>query len=334
MSMQLRAPLHGKVILTGASGFIGSNLRAALQAGGADVVSLVRAESPVSKHGRSIAVDYADLEALERVMREEAPDYVFHLAGATKGITYEDFWHANVVPTKNLIEALAREHPTLKRFLFVSSQTAYGPSNEGPATRETDVPRPIEHYGRSKLEAEQVVESYGQRVRWTIIRPSGVYGPADVDAFALFKSAKTGVNLFYGNRDNRISMVYVDDLVQAIVDAAESERTIARGYFISDGHPYTWAEFQKHVVAAVGKRTFTLNLPSFVVPLAGIAGELLTAVDHKPRLLNRQKALLGAQEAWVCSPEAARKDFDYRPTIDVADGTRRTYRWYVENKWL
>lgn len=334
MSMQLRAPIRGKVLVTGASGFIGSNLRDALIAGGAEVVSLVRAVSPASRHGRSVAVDYADLDGLKRLVREERPDYVFHVAGATKGVSYEDFRLANVLPTQNLIEALASDHPSVKRFVFVSSQTAYGPSNAGPPTRESDEPKPVEHYGRSKLEAERVVQQYGARLPWTIIRPSGVYGPADVDVFVLFKSAKTGVNLFFGNREKRMSMVYVDDLVEAIVAAAQAERSVGRGYFISDGKPYSWAEFQQHIVAAVGKRTFSLNLPSFVVPIAGRAGELMTALDGKPRLFNRQRALMDAQEAWVCSPEAARMDFDYQPRVDVAEGTRKTYRWYVANKWL
>ncbi|MDB4990426.1 MAG: UDP-glucose 4-epimerase [Myxococcaceae bacterium] len=334
MSMQLRSPIRGKVFVTGASGFVGSNLRAALLAGGADVVSLVRAVSPSSTQGRSAAVDYADLAGLKRLMREERPDYVFHVAAATKGVSYEDFRLANVLPTQNLIEALASEHPSVKRFLFVSSLTAYGPSNLGPPKRESDVPQPIEFYGQSKLEAERVVEGYGERVAWTIIRPPTVYGPAEVDAFALFKAAKNGVSLFFGNEDKQTSAIYVDDLVQAIVDAAQSDRTRGRGYFVTDGVDYTWREFQKHVTAAVGRRTLRVNLPSFLVPAASMAGELLTSIDKKPRLLNRQKAVLDAQQAWLCSADAAREDFGFRADVDIAEGTRRTHRWYVENKWL
>lgn len=334
MSIQLRSPIAGKVIVTGASGFIGGHLRDALLAGGADVLSLVRASSPASKHGRAVAVDYGDLPALRRIIASERPDYVFHVAAATKGVTYEDFRRANVVPTLHLLEALASEHPTLKRFLFVSSQTAYGPSNLGPPKRESDAREPVEHYGRSKLEAEQAVESYGTRLAWTIVRPSAVYGPAEVDMFTLFRAAKAGVNLFFGNEKKRLSAVYVDDLVEAIVDAAQSERTRSRGYFISDGVPYTWAELQRHIISAVGKRTLRVNLPGFLVPIAGLAGELLTAVDSKPRLANRQKTTLDAQQAWLCSPDAARADFGFTPRVEVAEGMRRTYRWYVENKWL
>jgi len=334
MSMQLRMPIRGKVIVTGASGFIGGHLRDALIDGGADVVSLVRAASPQSKKGRTADIDYADLAGLRRLMEEERPDYVFHVAGATKGVRYDDFRLANVVPTLNLLEALATGHPGVQRFVYVSSLTAYGPSNLGPPKRECDARTPVEHYGRSKLEAEQAVESYGDRLPWTIVRPAAVYGPAEVDMFTLFRAAKLGINLYFGNRDKRLSAVYVDDLVEAIVDAAQSERTRGRGYLISDGVSYTWDEVQRHIVAAVGKRTLHVSLPSFLVPAAGLAGELLTAIDRKPRLLNRQKAIMDAQVAWLCTPEAARADFGFEPRVFMAEGTRRAYAWYVENKWL
>jgi nucleoside-diphosphate-sugar epimerase len=334
MTFRLRHPVAGKVLITGTSGFIGSNLRDALLAGGAEVVSLLRPVSPPSSKGRSIGVAYEDLAGLTRVMADEKPDYVFHVAGATKGVSYDDFRRANVVPTANLAEALATAHPGVKRYLFVSSLTAWGPSNDGPPKRESDPPQPVEHYGRSKLEAERALEKYRDRIPWTIVRPAAVYGPAEVDMFTLFKSAKMGINLFFGNRDKRMSAVYVDDLLDAMVEAVQSAQTLHRGYFISDGIPYTWHDFQKHVIAAVGRRAFHLNLPAFVVPVAGLAGELLTAVDRKPRLLNRQKAQMDAQSAWLCSIEAAQRDFGFAPRVAVDEGTRRAYSWYVANGWL
>jgi nucleoside-diphosphate-sugar epimerase len=334
MTLQLRAPLGGKALVTGTSGFIGGHLRDALVAAGTDVLQLLRGASPSSQRARSVVVDYEDAAALRDVIARERPDYVFHVAGSTKGVQYDDFRRGNVVPTQNLIDALAAEHPGVKRFVHVSSLTAYGPSNAGPPKRESDPREPVEFYGRSKLEAERTVEALGERIPWTIVRPAAVYGPAEVDMFTLFKAAKLGVNLFYGNRDKRFSAVYVDDLVQAIVDAAVSARTCGNGYFISDGETYTWGQAQGYIVEAVGRRALHLNLPSFIVPIAGMAGELLTAVDKKPRLLNRQKALMDAQSAWLCTNEAAAQDFDFRPQVRMQEGTRRAYAWYVANKWL
>jgi nucleoside-diphosphate-sugar epimerase len=330
----LSKPLPGKAILTGASGFIGSRLRDALLAAGTDVISLVRASSPPTSRGRSAAVDYADEASLREVFLRERPDYVFHLAGATKGVSAQDFYRGNVLPTKSLVRALKAAHPGLARFVFVSSLTAYGPSNEGPPLSERDAPRPVELYGKSKLEAEQVLEKEGGPIAWTILRPAGVYGPADVDSFVLFRSAQSGINLFYGNRAKRASMVYVDDLVDALVVAAQSERTRGKGYFICDGVSYTWQDIQGHIATAVGRRTFDLNLPAWTVQIASRAGELATAIDKKPRLLNRQKALMDAQRAWLCTHERAHADFGYVPRVEMADGTRRAYAWYRAEGWL
>src|SRR5262245_59961042 len=103
--------LEGKALVTGASGFIGGRLRDALLAAGADVVAIRRKGSPAAKKGRSAEVEYDDVDGLSRLVSEEGPDWVFHVAGATKGVTYADFQRANVLPTKNLLEALGRSHP-------------------------------------------------------------------------------------------------------------------------------------------------------------------------------------------------------------------------------
>ncbi|MFT3928278.1 MAG: NAD-dependent epimerase/dehydratase family protein [Myxococcales bacterium] len=330
----LSKPIAGKVVVTGASGFIGGQLRDALLGSGADVVSLVRPNSPPVRRGRGAAVNYTDMAGLREFFERERPDYVFHVAGATKGVTYADFHAGNVMPTVNVMRALRDTHPEVKRFVFVSSLTAYGPSKGRTRLRESDPREPVEHYGRSKLEAELAVEALGDALPWTIIRPPTVYGPAEVDMFTLFKAAHSGVNLFYGNREKLASAVYVDDLLDGMVLAAQSDAAVGRGYFLTDGESYTWEQIQRHIVAAVGRRTLTVSLPGFLVPAAGAAGELLTAFDKKPRLMNRQKAILDAQHAWLCSHDAASKDLGYAPRIGMAEGTRRAYRWYQENGWL
>jgi UDP-glucose 4-epimerase len=334
MDAVLSKPLAGKVVLTGASGFIGSRLRDALLATGSDVIALARPNSPKAPRGRSAPVDYGDMASLQAVFERERPDYVFHVAGATKGVSAEDFARGNVLPTQNLVRALKATHPELKRFVLVSSLTAFGPSNGGVPLREEDSPRPVELYGKSKLEAERMLAREGGGLPWTIVRPSGVYGPADVDTLVLFRSARSGINLFYGNHEKRASMVYVDDLVEALVLAAQCERTRGEGYFICDGVNYTWRDIQAHIVAAVGRRAFDLHLPAWTVQLAARVGELATAVDQKPRLFNRQKALMDAQSAWLCTHEKARSHFGYTPRVEMAEGTRRAYAWYREQGWL
>jgi len=325
--------LDGTVLITGASGFIGSRLRDALLASGSDVVAIRRPGSPPSKAGRSVQADYANVPELERVIAAEKPDYVLHVAGVTKGTSYEDFRLGNVMPTRNLLGALHRQHPDTKRFVLVSSLTSYGPSATSAPHREADPRRPIEYYGRSKLEAEEVVEEESGGIPWTILRPSGVYGPGDVDYFNLFKSAMRGWNVFFGNRNRCMSIIYVDDCVRGTLMAAQHENSVGKGYFLTNDEQVTWEQFQSEVLQVVDRRVRTLDLPEQLVSIAALGGELASRIDRKPRLFNIQKAKMGAQQAWTCVGDAARTDFGFSADVDLVEGIRRTHDWYLANDW-
>jgi nucleoside-diphosphate-sugar epimerase len=235
------------------------------------------------------------------------------------------------MPTRNLLSALARVHPGLTRFVFVSSSSVYGPSPPGAPRRESDPRRPIEHYGKSKLEAEEAVEASG--VPWTIVRPAAVYGPGDVDFFNLFQSAMYGINAFFGNRDRSMSMIYVDDCVRGIVDAAAHQNTGHKGYFLATHESVTWEGFQDEVVRAVGRKVQTIDFPEQLLSLAALGGEIASRIDRKPRLLNLQKVKMGKQDAWTCSAEAARADFGFEGQVALAEGVRRTHEWYAAEGW-
>lgn len=326
--------IHAKALITGASGFIGSRLRDALLARGADVLAIRRKGSPPAKKGRSVEAEYDDLEGLTKLVESEKPDLVFHVAGATKGVTYEDFRRANVMPTRNLLEAVARAHPSLSRFVHVSSLTSYGPSAVERPHVETDPRRPIEFYGQSKLEAEHAVEA-SQGVKWTILRPGGVYGPGDVDYFEIFKSiAKNGISPFYGNRNRWWSAIHVDDFVEATLRAATRETTIGRGYFVCDNDPMTWERFQKEITTASGRRVMEVPLPEVLTSVAASFGELATRLDGKPRLFNRQKAKMGAQDAWTCKSDAIRGDTGWAHQYPMDRGVRETLDWYRRENWI
>ena len=324
--------LGGKALITGASGFIGGRLRDTLLDQKVDVIAIRRKGSPPAKKGRSVEVAYADRDGLTRVMRDEKPDWVFHVAGATKGVTYEDFRAANVMPTENLLAALREGHPDVKRFVYLSSLTSYGPSRAGRPLVESDPRRPIEFYGKSKLEGEYAVEAE-KTLPWTILRPSGVYGPGDVDYLELFKQIERGWDTYFGNRDRWFSGIYVDDVINAILLSALHDGFVGKGFFICDGEPTTWGRYQQAIAKAAGKKVRTLSLPGFVVDIAAIGGELATKIDGKPRLFNRQKAKMGAQEAWTCKSDALRA-LGWEHNFNVERGVRETLAWYRREKWV
>ncbi|MDI3289421.1 NAD(P)-dependent oxidoreductase [Polyangium sp. 15x6] len=324
----------GKVLLTGASGFIGGRLQNTLVDRGVDVVSLRRRGSPPAKRGRSVEVEYDDRAGLERLIAEEKPDYVLHVAGATKGVEYTDFQRANVMPTENLLEALRKKHPEVRRFVLVSSLASFGPSSATRPHVETDAPRPIEFYGQSKLEAERVVERAGDVIPWTILRPGGVYGPGDVDYFNLFREVERGRNVFFGNKKRWFSGIYVDDLVTATLVSAMHDGAKSRAFFVCDNEPVTWERFQGAIVEASGRRVLTVDLPEMLVDVAAFGGEIATRFDKKPRLFNRQKAKMGAQEAWTCKSDALREAVGWRSKVHLQEGVRQALEWYRREKWV
>jgi nucleoside-diphosphate-sugar epimerase len=326
--------LKGKALVTGASGFVGSHVREALIERGLDVLALRRPGSPAAKVGRSREVSYDDLDALTTLMASERPDFVFHVAGVTKGRRYVDFAGGNVMPTRNLMRALSRAGVVPKRFVHVSSLAAWGPSSPVRPVCEDDPPSPVEFYGRSKLESERVLEEF-REIPSTIIRPAAVFGPRDVDYLNLFDGAHRGFDLYFGNAEKLKSAVYVADLVEAILRGAVTERAVGRSYFVAHPEIVTWRQFQSWIVEATPrKKVWSLDLPSAVVDVAAIGGELLTRIDGKARLFNRQKAIMGSQEAWTCAVTRAEDELEFVPRTPLRDAIGATAEWYRREGWI
>ena len=307
-------------------------MRDALVDEGVDVIAIRRKGSPAARRGRSVELSYADRDSIARLIREEKPDWVFHVAGVTKGVTYDDFRQGNVMPTRSLLEAVRDEHPSIKRFVHVSSLASFGPSSFESPHVESAPRKPIEYYGESKLEAERLVEAE-KGVAWTILRPGGVYGPGDVDYFKLFQQVERGFDIYFGNRKRLFSALFVDDMVSAIVHVATHPDAVGKGYFVCDGFPVSWEKFQGEIVKASGRKIRTIDLPEFLVGVAAFGGEIITRIDRKPRLFNRQKAIMGSFDAWTCKSDALRA-LGWTSEFDVERGVHVALDWYREHKWV
>jgi nucleoside-diphosphate-sugar epimerase len=327
--------------VTGSHGFIGSHLVETLVAQGIRVRRLVRAEStrelPAISGGaiEQVVVDYDDARTLRRQGVLDDADYVFHVAGVTKGVSQREFDAGNVVPTKRLLSVLSTHPGKLERFVFVSSQAAAGPASALDAPRDESQPdEPIEEYGRSKLEAERVITSHGENVPFTIVRPSAVYGPRDRDFLTIFKQAVRGVGLYPASRDRYLSVIHVRDVVRGIIAAATSGQSLGRTYFLTAEPPVSWRDVYAAVAEAIGKPISEINIPQPLVDAAGLLGDVAAWVTGSAGLVTRQKIALSKAEYWVCSGAAAARDFGFRPGIGLREGMRETYRWYSENGWV
>ncbi|MEM8488545.1 MAG: NAD-dependent epimerase/dehydratase family protein, partial [Bacteroidota bacterium] len=321
-----------KPVITGSNGFIGSMLRNKLVAEGADVRCLVRSHpgSQTRSEGyTSFGINYADEDSLVSSGALNDATHVFHVAGVTKALTLNGFRQGNVLPTRNLINALQRVNPGLQRFILISSQAAAGPaaSTQNPKT-EAESPVPAEDYGLSKLEAEQLLTQASLPFPYTIIRPAAVYGPRDVDFLALFKQLKNGLGIYPGNRKSYVSTIYVDDLVNGILDAAQHSQATDKTYFLTNEVAVSWEQIYKHIADIWSSRLFEINLPIGIIAAVAKLGDLYSKVTGKVTVLNSKKIDLARPKYWVCSSEQAAHDFGFKPQMALAAGLKETFDWY------
>ena len=329
-----------KVLVTGANGFIGSNLVECLLSQGAKVNCLIRRDSTEGYlkclNVRKYEVDYTDVDTIMKCEGIEDVNHVFHLAGITKGVTRREFYEANVIPTKNLLEALKNRGVCLERFVLLSSLAAAGPAKSLHLAKTiNDQPLPVEYYGESKLEAEKIVKGYSHLFPITIIRAPAVYGPRDRDFLYLFKQVQSGFCLFWGNRNNYISIIFVTDLIRGILKAANSNVAIGKTYFLCNDQPVRWGDLLDVISTITGwQNLLTINIPSFMVDILGRAGDIYSLLTGKRTLLNRQKINLGRQKYWICSNEQVKKDINFCPEFTLEEGLKITFNWYKQQGLL
>jgi dihydroflavonol-4-reductase len=324
-----------RALVTGASGFIGSNLVDRLLAEGVQVKCLVRSRSSLTWLGSQaltlVPGDFHEPASLAAAVADV--DVVFHVAGATRAARRAQYFRGNLEATDNLLQACQEYGPEDQKFLFVSSLAAAGPCSGDPLT-EDEEPHPVSAYGESKLAAERLVLEFGRSRPVIIIRPPAVYGPRDRDTFMLFKSVQRRLHVIPGRGKQKVSLVHVDDLVTGMVQAARSEQASGRVYYIcGDGH-YDWQTVGKCLGRVLGRRFGTLYVPWGVMRLVALGGSLASQFTRSPTLMSLDKLRDIRQSHWLCSNERARAEIGFEPAIDLLTGLATTAEWYKEMGWL
>lgn len=324
-----------KILVTGASGFIGSHMVDHALSMGYETWAAVRPTSNLSylkgSDVQCVTLEFDDAALLEQRLRAHREshgtwDVVIHCAGATKCKHKDEFDRINYEGTRMLVDTLMRLDMIPNQFIFISTLGIYGPLHEQEPHRsfvETDVPRPNTLYGKSKLKAEWYVRGVGA-LPYVIFRPTGVYGPRDKDYQILIHSIRSHIDLSLGLRPQQITFVYIKDLVQAVFLAIE-KGVKRRSYLITDGNTYNSRDFTDAVRAAMGN-PFTLHIP---VPLwmGRIAASI---VDVCGRVLghsftfNSDKFRILAQRNWKCDISPLVDELGYRPRYNLIDGVAET----------
>lgn len=325
-----------RVMVTGASGFIGGALVDYLVEQGYEVACLLRPTSArdhlplhriTIKHG-----SLHDGASLRQAV--VASDIVFHLAGATRALHRNDFFRINAEGTRNLLQACVEAAPDLKRFVLVSSLAAAGPCIDGRPVTEDDPPHPVSHYGRSKLEAERIAMTFAARFPVSIVRPPVVFGPRDRDVYQYFRQIKAGVALQPGRKSRRLSLIHVQDLVRGLVEVATAPQAAGEVYFLANPQAQTWQALGEMLATILQRRPIRIPVPESLTFFVAAVAEAVARVRRKPALLGFDKIREMRQTCWVCSTHKAETQLGFRPQFTTEEGLRQTAEWYRAHGWL
>lgn len=331
-----------KILITGATGFIGSFIVEEALSRGFEVWAAVRRTSSrkyLQEPGINfIELDFGSEERLKEQLSGHCFDYVVHAAGVTKCLHSEDFFRTNTDGTKNLVNALRSLAMPLKRFVFVSSLSILGAIHEDMPYKDitdSDTPRPNTAYGRSKLQAEEFLRSL-TGFPFVILRPTGVYGPREKDYFLMAKSIKQHVDFAVGYKRQDITFIFVKDVVQAVFLALSADpKVCGRSYILSDGNVYNSRTFSNLIQKDLGVK-FVLRIvaPIWFLKVVSTVGECIAHITGKISALNKDKYHIMKQRNWRCDISPAKEELGFNPEYNLEQGTEITMKWYKDNKWL
>jgi nucleoside-diphosphate-sugar epimerase len=325
--------MKSKLLITGASGFIGYHLILAALEKGFEVHAAVRSGSNI-KHleGLDITLAYLDYRseyALQKKIKEKGWDYIIHAAGITKASSQDEYDDVNAGYAYNL--ASAAEKAGVKKMVFVSSLAALGPQEKytEELITETKKPQPVTAYGRSKLLAEERLKAL-KDLPLTILRPTAVYGPRERDLFIMMKTINGGLEPYIGKAPQHLSFLHVTDFANIAVNALLLQTT--GDYNLSDGTIYDRYQLAAITKKILNRRTWKMHIP---VPLVRIIASTLEKISSKKvPALNRDKLAELMAPGWQLSIEKAANELGFRPKYNLELGLRNTIEWYQANKWL
>jgi dihydroflavonol-4-reductase len=318
------------ILITGATGFVGSHLLEKLRSRGEAVRCLVRPATDTRRLPTGVEIALADLATGQGVDRAlEGIATVIHVAGVTKALSPAHYFAGNARATETLARALAGRSI---RMVHVSSVAAIGPSLDGRPVEEDAAPHPVSTYGRSKLEGEILVRSLVPDA--VIVRPPVVYGPRDTDVFQILKAVSKGLVLQISGGERWFSTIYVEDLADGLWAAARAPKAAGRTYFLAHRDPVSWRQLGATAAKIMGRYPRTLRVPVAAVNSVAFFGEMWSRISRNPAIISREKVAEARCRFWTCDPGRAAAEFGFEAPTPLAAGLAKTLAWYKEAGWL
>ena len=340
------------ILVTGASGFIGGRVVRRLVAIHSNVSCLVRASSRIDAlkglEVQLIAGDVTDQAHVEAALDQSQAAIVLHLAGLVRARSQREFMRVNAGGVETIAAACA-DRADASVLVVVSSLAAAGPCPAKHSRTESDLPAPVSNYGRSKLAGERAAMRHAHRVPITIVRPPIVFGPGDRGLLQMFRPiARRGIHLAPGGKrsaEHRYSLVYVDDLANGVLLAAEKGERLCQNdesgqgiYYCAGSDQPTYAELGESMAAAMGRSApVVIPVPGPLTRLAGVVTDVagsLRGSGSRPGWISRDKTTEALAGSWTCSALKARAHLGWSPAGTLAERMSETAKWYRDAGWL
>ena len=332
------------ILITGASGFIGSFIVEEALKRKFAVWAGIRSSSS-KKYLRERKIHFLELDfAHPNEVRAQLSghkgtynkfDYIVHCAGLTKCRDKKEFDLVNYLQTKYFVDTLRELNMVPKQFIYISTLSVFGPVHEKDYApiKETDICTPNTAYGLSKLKAELYIQSI-PGFPYVFYRPTGVYGPREMDYFLMAKSIRNHMDFSVGFKRQDLTFVYVKDIVQAIFLGIEKQIS-RRAYFLSDGKVYKSSAFSDLIRKELGNPyVIRLRCPLIVLKVVSLLAEFVATRSGKSSTLNSDKYKIMKQRNWQCDITPVMKELGYVPEYDLEKGVKETIAWYKNEGWL
>lgn len=317
-----------RVLITGATGFVGSHIAEAFVEAGYEVRCGIRTSSNLrwirDLETERVLVDFTRPEHLADTVK--GVDIVVHAAGLTSARRDEDYRRINAEGTRRLAEAAAGAG--IRRFVFVSSLAARGPD----AAVGGDGEHPVSLYGKSKLEAEEHLRTPSGQMEVVALRPTAVYGPRDTDLLPLFKMAGRGFLVLPGGT-GILQPIYAADVALATLAAAREDAGFGP-HPVAEADRYTWSEVASGLERAFGHPIRVVRLPAAAFKRAGSVAERAARLRGAIPAFDEHHAENLAVHDWTCDTVGTRESLGWRAQVPLLEGLERSVRWYRKAGWI